>query len=244
MRTSKTTNRGIYLLPNLLTTAGLFAAFYAIVSALKGHYNSAAMAIFIAMIADILDGRIARLTGTSSNFGKEYDSLADMVSFGLAPALVVYSLALQSLGKVGWLIAFVYTATAALRLARFNTQTNESNKRYFSGLPSPAAAGLIASMVWLADSNQWHSLLLSLTFACLTFFAGVLMVSNVKYYSFKEFDFRGRVPFIAILVVLAGFVAISLDPPLILFGSFAGYALSGPLHTVHRIIRAYRHGRK
>ena len=222
-------SRGIYLLPNLLTTTALFAGFYAVVAAMKGYFDIAAFSIFIAMIADNLDGRVARLTNTESDFGAQYDSLSDMLSFGIAPALVAYFWGLVSLGKPGWLAAFVYTAATALRLARFNTQLMVADKRYFTGLPSPAAAGLVTSSVWVAEQNALHHPVIVMLIACITVLAGVLMVSNVSYYSFKELDFKGRVPFVVILAVILMFVIISMDPPTVLFTALFIYVLSGPV---------------
>lgn len=225
--------RGIYLLPNLFTTAGLFAGFYAIVSAMKGIFDLAAIAIFIAMIMDGLDGRVARLTNTQSAFGAEYDSLSDMLAFGITPALVIYNWSLYSLGKLGWLAAFIYTAAGALRLARFNTQIRNADKRYFQGLPIPAAAGVIASTVWFGSTNAIAGHTLSLLVTLITLLIAVLMVSNIRYHSFKQLDLKGRVPFVAILIMVLIFVAISLDPPTVLLLLFYAYALSGPIFTLH-----------
>lgn len=225
--------RGIYLLPNLFTTGALFAGFYAIVAAIGSRYEAAAMAIFVAMILDGMDGRIARLTNTQSDFGVQYDSLSDLASFGLAPALVIYHWSLFSMGKLGWLAAFLYAATTALRLARFNTQAASADKQFFQGLPSPAAAALIAGMVWLGDSQglaNGTSIVL-FTFP-LTVLTGVLMVSNIRYHSFKQFDLRGRVRFVTALVVLLMFVFIAIEPPLVLFLMGLCYALSGPIMTL------------
>lgn len=220
--------KGIYLLPNLFTTAAVFAGFYAIVAAMKGLFDAAAIAIFIAMILDSLDGRVARLTNTQSAFGAEYDSLSDMVAFGLAPALVVYSWALHGLGKFGWLVAFFYTATTALRLARFNVQIESTDPRFFKGLPCPSAAAIVASMVWLGDANDLSiSHPMGIIIAVIVLICGTLMVSNIRYYSFKQIDFKGKVPFFAVLIVLLVFVAISIDPPLVLFVGFVVYGLSG-----------------
>jgi len=224
--------RGIYLLPNLFTTAALFAGFYAIVAAMGGRFEAAAVAIFVAMLLDGLDGRIARLTHTQSDFGVQYDSLSDMIAFGLAPALVMYVWSLSTLGKLGWLAAFVYTAGAALRLARFNTQVDIVDKGHFQGLPSPPSAALLAGFVWVCDdydiSGQDYSVLAFL----LTVIAGVLMVSNLRFKSFKDFDLKGKVPFVAILIVVLIFVFISIDPPIVLFSMASIYALSGPIFTV------------
>lgn len=229
---------GIYLLPNLFTTASLFAAFYSIVASMKGQYEAAVISIYIGMIADGLDGRIARLTNTQTAFGGEYDSLSDMVTFGVAPALLLYSWSLQTLGKVGWLVAFMYTAAVALRLARFNTQINTQDKSYFQGLACPPGAAIIASFVWLCHQNHWqHTLTTSMT-ALMALVTAVLMVSNVRYYSFKELDFKGRVPFIYILITVVLFVAIAAHPAFVLFLASLGYALSGPIQTLwalHRV---------
>jgi CDP-diacylglycerol---serine O-phosphatidyltransferase len=229
--------RGIYLLPNLFTIAGLFAGFYAIVTAMEGYFNYAAVAIFVAMIMDFFDGRVARLTNTQSAFGAELDSLSDMVSFGVAPALVIYSWSLEGLGKLGWLAAFIYAAAGALRLARFNTQVSVADKRYFQGLPIPAAAGVLASMVWLCVDSEILGDVVSITTAVLAIIIAILMVSNVRYYSFKEIDLKGRVPFVAILLVVLAFVGISLDPPKILFLIFFCYALSGPVLTLRALYK-------
>lgn len=223
---------GIYLLPNLLTTASLFAAFYSIVASMKGHFESAVIAIFIGMIADGLDGRIARLTNTQSAFGGEYDSLSDMVTFGVAPALLVYSWSLQSLGKIGWLVAFMYTAAVALRLARFNTQIGIQDKSYFQGLACPPGGAIVASFVWLCHQNDWQYMSTAIIAAVLAVTTGVLMVSNIRYYSFKEIDFKGRVPFLYILLMVILFVAIAAYPALVLFLASLVYALSGPTQTL------------
>lgn len=229
-------HRGIYLLPNLFTTAALFAGFYAIIAAMRGDFENAAVAIFFAMVLDGLDGRIARLTNTSSKFGAEYDSLADMVSFGVAPALVVFSWALDGLGKFGWSTAFIYVACAALRLARFNTQIDTADKNYFTGLASPAAAAILASTVWvchdlgLVGAALPHEL--SILIGMLTAIVGFLMIANFPYYSFKGIDFRGRVPFVVMIAVVLVFGLITLDPPSILLVAFLAYALSGPVMQV------------
>jgi CDP-diacylglycerol---serine O-phosphatidyltransferase len=225
--------RGIYLLPNLFTTAGLFAGYYAIIAATKGRFEPAAIAIFVAMVMDSLDGRIARLTNTQSDFGKEYDSLSDMIAFGLAPALVMYEWALSDLGKIGWLATFIYAAGAALRLARFNVQHAVINKRYFQGLASPAAAGVLGGMVWVGDDFglQRAAIIPALT-AILTVLVALLMVSNIRYRSFKDLDLRGRVPFVAVLLLVLIFAFISIDPPQVLFALFFGYALSGPVNSL------------
>lgn len=233
-------HRGIYLLPNLLTTAALFAGFYAIVAASRGHFDAAAVAIFTAMILDGMDGRIARITNTQSEFGAQYDSLSDMIAFGLAPALVMYEWSLASLGKLGWLAAFVYTACAALRLARFNTQLGIVDKAYFQGLASPSAAALIAGLVWVgADYGMPGEDIVLFTFP-LTVLTGLLMVSNIRYKSFKDLDLRGRIPFVAVLVIVLVFVFISIDPPLVLFSMALIYTVSGPVMTLFQRRRRLR----
>lgn len=239
----KKPKRGIYLLPNLFTTAGLFSGFYAIVNAMSGHFEHAAIAIFIAMIMDMLDGRVARLTNTTSEFGVQYDSLADMVSFGLAPSLVIYAWSLQSMGKLGWLAAFVYAAGAALRLARFNTQVGTADKRFFQGLPSPAAAAVVAGLVWISVDNQLTGEDMRILALILTLLAGLAMVSNFRYYSFKQIDLKGKVPFFAMLIMVSLFVLVSLDPPQVLFGIFLAYMFSGLIMTIWGI-RQKRQQRK
>jgi CDP-diacylglycerol--serine O-phosphatidyltransferase len=219
--------RGIYLLPNAFTTAGLFCGFYAIVMAMGQKFDYAAIAIFAAMLLDSIDGRVARLTHTQSEFGAQYDSLADMVSFGAAPALVMYVWALQGLGKLGWLAAFVYCAGGALRLARFNTNIGVVDKRYFQGLPSPAAAALVAGFIWLMQDLGYAGATMSWAGWAITLYAGLTMVTNVPFYSFKDINYRKSVPFIAIFVIVLIFVAIAGDPPKVLFGLFVLYGLSG-----------------
>ncbi len=233
--------RGIYLLPNLITTAALFAGFYGIVAATQGKFEQAAVAIFIAMILDGLDGRVARMTNTQSEFGAEYDSLADMASFGLAPALIMFEWSLSSLvdvsftmGKLGWLAAFLYVASAALRLARFNVKASNTDKRYFQGLPSPAAAAVVVGFVWACFDNGIHGEDVAMLALPIIVFAGLMMVSNVSYYSFKDIDFHNKVPFIAMLVVVLIFVFTAIDPPIMLFSCFMLYALSGPVISIVR----------
>ncbi|QBR83272.1 CDP-diacylglycerol--serine O-phosphatidyltransferase [Legionella israelensis] len=243
----KESRGGIYLLPNLLTTASLFAAFYSIVASMKSHYETAVTAIFVGMIADGLDGRIARMTNTQSAFGAEYDSLSDMVTFGVAPALLLYSSHLHQLGKIGWLIAFIYTAAVALRLARFNTQVETADKRYFQGLACPPAAALLASFVWLCHQHLGKNLILDIATGLLALIAAMLMVSNVRYYSFKEIDFKGRVPFLYILIMVILFAAIAVNPALVLFAAFLVYASSGPVQTLlilHRVRKQRKKGNK
>jgi CDP-diacylglycerol--serine O-phosphatidyltransferase len=219
--------RGIYLLPNLFTTAALFAGFYAIVQAMNGRFEHSAVAIYIAMVLDGMDGRVARLTHTQSAFGAELDSLSDMVSFGAAPALVIYEWALKGMGKLGWIAAFIYCACAALRLARFNTNLDITDKRFFQGLPSPAAAALVAGMVWVIHDFDVRGHDIRWIAWVVTVFAGATMVSNIKFYSFKDINLRKSVPFIAVLGIVLFFVLISVDPPSVLFGIFAAYAMSG-----------------
>jgi CDP-diacylglycerol--serine O-phosphatidyltransferase len=234
----KRRRRGIYILPSLFTTASLFAGFYAIVQAMNGSFEYGPLAIFIAMVLDALDGRIARLTHTESDFGAQYDSLVDMVSFGLAPALVMYEWALSGMGKLGWLAAFIYTAGAGLRLARFNVQIGQIDKRYFIGLPSPSAAALVAGFVWVLHANGVPGKEISIAALIVTVLAGVLMVSNIRYRSFKDVDLRGRVSFMTILAVPLIFVLLFQDPPQVLFLTFFAYAVSGPgmflLRRLHR----------
>lgn len=228
--------RGIYLLPNLFTSASLFGGFYAIVQAMNQHFEQSAIAIFIAMVMDGLDGRVARMTNTQSAFGAEYDSLADMVSFGVAPALIMYVWALQPMNKLGWIAAFIYAACAALRLARFNTKLDDpfQDKRYFQGLPSPAAAALIAGFVWVSyeyniDGREIFFGALQVKWIAwfITIFAAGSMVSDLKFYSGKDINLRHSVPFVAILAVVMAFVLISYSPPEVLFSVVFVYALSG-----------------
>lgn len=219
--------RGIYLLPNAFTTAALFAGFYAIVQAMNDRFEHAAVAIFIALILDGLDGRVARLTQTQSEFGAEYDSLSDMVSFCVAPALVIYVWALQGMGKLGWFAAFIFCAAGAMRLARFNTNIEVVDKRYFQGLPSPTAAALVAGFVWLMIDLQVDSVQVRWYAAALTVFAGLSMVSNVPFYSFKDLNMRKSIPFIAVFLIALFFVLIFSYPPGVLFGLFLIYTLSG-----------------
>ncbi len=244
MQTNFKRRRGIYLLPNLFTTAGLFAGFYGIVAAMNLRFEAAAITIFIAMIMDGLDGRIARLTNTQSAFGLEYDSLSDLIAFGLAPALIVYQWSLSSWGKLGWLAAFVYVAATALRLARFNTQADSEGRQFFQGLPSPAAAALIAGMIWLCET-QIYLAIDNFAFVAfpITLIASALMVSNIRFYSLKRVDFRGRIPFVGIVLLVSLFAFIAIDPPLVLFLIAFLYAISGPVMTLI-FIRRHRQSRK
>ena len=238
--------RGIYLLPNAFTTGNLFAGFFAIVQAMNNRFEVAAIAIFIAMVLDGLDGRVARMTNTQSAFGEQYDSMSDMVSFGLAPALVVYEWSLRGMGKLGWLAAFVYVAGAALRLARFNTNIGVVDKRFFQGMPSPAAAALVTGLVWLATDlreTRWIDAtggdLRWLAWAT-TVYAGVTMVSNAPFYSFKDINLKRSVPYMVLPLLVLGLVLVSSDPPSVLFFLFVIYALSGYAVWVWRRVRARR----
>lgn len=235
--------RGIYILPNLFTTAALFAGFYAMVQAMNGNFAAAPLAIYIAMVMDGLDGRVARWTNTQSDFGAEYDSLADMVSFGMAPALIMYEWALSGLGKVGWLAAFIYACGAALRLARFNTQLDAGDKHNFFGLPSPAAAAVVMGFIWVLHSYGVPGKEISLLALGVTLGTGILMVSNIKYRSFKDLNVKGRVSFMAILLIPAAFVLVFLDPPQALFAVFLLYALSGPIRSLYQLARYGREAR-
>ncbi|MEZ5535906.1 MAG: CDP-diacylglycerol--serine O-phosphatidyltransferase [Thiolinea sp.] len=243
--------RGIYLLPNLFTTAALFGGFYAIVAAMQGKFEIAAMAVFIAMVLDGLDGRVARMTNTQTEFGAEYDSLADLVSFGLAPALIMYQWSLVHMrdlgvnwGKAGWLAAFIYVACAALRLARFNTQIGKTDKRFFIGLPSPTAAALMAGTVWVFANLEVHGMNLTALAFITTIASGLLMVSNVSYYSFKDFNLQNKVPFIVMLGIVLAIVLVMFDPPKVLFGVFLIYTLSGPTIWGVRRYRRFQRRKK
>jgi CDP-diacylglycerol--serine O-phosphatidyltransferase len=229
--------KGIYVLPSLLTTGSLFAGFYAIVQSLSGNFDHSAIAILTAMLLDALDGRVARLTHTESEFGAQYDSLVDMVSFGLAPALIMYEWALSGMDKLGWLGAFLYAAGAGLRLARFNVQTGTADKRYFRGLPSPAAAALVIGFVWVLHTSGIPGREISIFALIVTVMAGVLMVSNIRFRSFKDLDLRGRVPYVTILALPLVFVLVFIDPPQVLFAVFLAYALSGPIGAVFKLLR-------
>jgi len=232
--------RGIYLLPNLFTTAALFAGFYAIVQAMNQRFDQAAVAIFVAMVLDGLDGRVARLTRTQSAFGAEFDSLSDMVSFGAAPALIVYEWALKGMGKLGWIAAFVYVAGAALRLARFNTMLDVADKRWFTGLPSPAAAALVAGVVWIVEDNAIDPANLRWWIWSVTLFAGLTMVSNVKYWSFKSINLKKSVPFLAIFVIVLAIALLSYQPAIVLFAGFVAYGFSGYVGLAWATLRRRR----
>ncbi len=219
--------KGIYILPNLFTLAALFGGFYAMVMAIDGRFEQAAIGVFCAMVLDSLDGRIARMTNTQSAFGEQMDSLSDMVSFGAAPALIAYVWALNTLGRWGWIGAFVYCACAALRLARFNVNTTVVDKRFFQGLPSPAAAALVAGFIWLmTDAGidgadvRWYAF-------AMTLYAGLTMVTNVPFYSFKDIQMKKSVPFVVIVLIALAIAAINIDPPTVMFGLFVIYGFSG-----------------
>ena len=236
-------HRGIYLLPNLFTTGAMFAGFYAMTSAINGRFETAAISIFVAMILDGLDGRVARMTNTQSEFGVQYDSLSDMVSFGVAPGLVMYLWAFESMGKLGLFAAFVHTAGGALRLARFNTQVEVADKRYFQGLPSPAAAAILAGGLWISlelgyevDSIKYLALILTIC-------TGLLMVSNFRYSSFKEIDLKGRVPFVVAIIMMLGIGFVMAQAEIMLFLLALGYAISGPIITL-LLLRKKRKNRK
>lgn len=227
-------HKGVYLLPNLFTTGALFAGFYAIVAAMNGLFEAAAVGIIVAGILDGMDGGVARLTNTQSKFGAEYDSLSDCVAFGVAPGLVAYSWALTDLGKFGWMAAFIYLACAALRLARFNVQAETTDKRFFIGLPSPTGAGLVATLVWLGASRGIDGNDISWLVAFTVAGAGLLMVSSVRYHSFKEFHI-GRVPFKVLLGVIVAFAIVFLDPPLVLLTVAVVYVVTGLLLSIWRL---------
>ncbi|MFG6448472.1 CDP-diacylglycerol--serine O-phosphatidyltransferase [Roseateles sp. BYS180W] len=232
--------KGIYVLPNLFTLAALFGGFYAVVMAMNGRFELSAYGVFCAMVLDSLDGRVARMTGTQSTFGEQMDSLSDMVSFGAAPALIMYEWALKGLGKLGWIAAFVYCAGAALRLARFNTNISVVDKRFFQGLPSPAAAALVVGLIWVADDAGFRQVdaipeLAWLAFA-VTLFAGLTMVTNAPFYSFKDVGLKRTVPFVVIVAIALGIAVVNIHPPIVLFGLFCLYGLSG--YVVYAVKRA------
>lgn len=233
----KQPHRGVYLLPNLFTTAALFSGFYSIIAAMNGDFTHAAVAVFIAMVLDGLDGRVARLTHTQSAFGAEYDSLSDMVSFGIAPALIVFSWSLAPLGKIGWIAAFIYAVGAALRLARFNTMLGVEEKRYFTGLPSPAAAAIVAGIIWAANDKGFSGDSLAILMAIIVPVTGLLMVSNVKYRSFKDLNLKGRVPFVVLLIAVLALALVALEPAVLLMSVFCLYGLWGVLGIVFKSLR-------
>jgi CDP-diacylglycerol---serine O-phosphatidyltransferase len=230
----KPRRKGIYILPNLFTLAALFGGFYAVVMAMNGRFSEAAIGVFCAMVLDSLDGRVARMTNTQSAFGEQMDSLSDMVSFGAAPALIAYEWALKGLGRWGWIAAFVYCACAALRLARFNVNTGVVDKRYFQGLPSPAAAALVMGFVWLMTDLQIAGAEVRWFMFAMALYAGLTMVTNVPFYSFKDVNMKRSVPFAVIVLIALGIAVVNIDPPTVLFGVFVAYGLSG------YVVYAYR----
>ena len=242
LRKNRLRRRGIYLLPNLFTTVNLFAGFYAVVQAMNFNFDQAAIAIFVAMLLDTVDGRVARMTKTQSAFGAEYDSLADMVSFGAAPALVMYEWVLQDMDKLGWVAAFVFCAGAALRLARFNTMLDVADKRWFTGLPSPAAAALVAGCVWIVDDNGIDPQAIRWWAWFVTLFAGLTMVSNLKYWSFKAINLRRSVPFLAVFLIVLFIALLSYQPAIVLFAGFVAYAVSGYVVSAWLLLRRRRAG--
>lgn len=248
-RESGERSRGVYLLPNLFTTAALFCGFYAVIASMDGNFQRAAYAIFVAMLLDSMDGRVARMTSTESQFGKEYDSLSDMVSFGIAPALVIYQWGIDHLrdlggfwGKAGWAVAFIYCVCAALRLARFNTNSNsgKEDKRYFQGLPSPAAAGVVAGLILFERSFKFDPTVSIAPALFLTLAAGLLMVSNIKYRSFKDVDLKRKVPFHILLLIPIVLALLAISPSRTLFVAFLIFAASGPFSFILRTVRGER----
>ncbi len=238
-RRARFRRRGIYLLPNLITSGALFAGFYAIVAGMNGDFVAAALAVFVAFALDTADGRVARLTNTESAFGAEYDSLSDMVAFGVAPALVAFSWGLSSLGQAGWVVTFIYMACAALRLARFNTKGDNAS---FTGLASPSAAAILACCVWVWESYEGGtpSSFAAAGMGVITLVTGLLMVSNFRYYSPKSINFKDRVPFMTLVLIVLGSSLLLMDPPTVLLILFTGYALSGPVQFVWRRLRQKR----
>lgn len=237
---SRPTHRGVYLLPNLFTLGALFAGFYAIIAGMQQQFESAAIALFVAMILDGLDGRVARLTHSQTRFGAEFDSLSDMLCFGLAPALVLYNWSLAYLGKPGWLAAFIYTACTALRLARFNSRQQNEDSTFFQGLSTTAAAGFIAGFVWAAVSSQLQGPTLGIGVLVVTLIVAALKVSTIRYRSFKNFDARGKVPFMVILFLVLVLALVSWDPPDVLFCIFFVYVVSGPVEALIDVLRRKR----
>ncbi|MEY3382222.1 MAG: CDP-diacylglycerol--serine O-phosphatidyltransferase [Hylemonella sp.] len=221
--------KGIYILPNLFTLAALFGGFYAIVMAMNERFDLAAIGVFFAMVLDSLDGRVARMTNTQSAFGEQMDSLSDMVSFGAAPALIAYEWGLKGLGRWGWIAAFVYCACAALRLARFNVNTAVVDKRYFQGLPSPAAAALVTGFIWTMTELDIKGPAVAWPMAVLALYAGLTMVSNVPFYSFKDLHMKKSVPFVVVVLIALGIAVINIHPPTVLFATFVVYGISGYL---------------
>ncbi len=229
--------RGIYLLPNLFTTGALFFGFYAIVASMNDQFSAAAIAIFVAMMLDGLDGRVARFTNTQSEFGEQYDSLSDIVAFGVAPAIVVFNWDLDTFGKIGWVATFMYVAGTALRLARFNVQIDVVSKHYFIGLPCPSAAAVVAGFIWVVDRFALMNHFVGVFSAILIALLGLLMVSNFPYYSFKVLDVKGKVPFFVILLIVLVFTIIAIQPAIVLLSIFMLYALSGPVLWLWRLYK-------
>lgn len=219
--------KGIYILPNLFTLAALFGGFYAVVMAMNGRFDLAAIGVFSAMVLDSLDGRVARMTNTQSAFGEQMDSLSDMVSFGAAPALIAYEWALKGLGRWGWIAAFVYCACAALRLARFNVNTAVVDKRFFQGLPSPAAAALVTGFIWIMTEYEVKPYAVAWIMFGVALYAGLTMVTNVPFYSFKDISMKKSVPFAVIVLIALGIAVVNIHPPIVLFAVFVVYGLSG-----------------
>lgn len=237
-------HRGIYILPNLFTIAALFAGFYAIIAAIRSEYDVAAITIFIAMLMDSLDGRVARITNTQTEFGAQLDSLSDMVSFGIAPALVMYNWILLNLGKIGWLIAFIYAVAVALRLARFNTQIGKIDKRYFQGLACTPAAGVMAGLIWIGSDFNLYTNFIAILAGILSIIIASLMVSNIRFRSFKDFDLKNNVSFVKILTMVMVIVLVAIDPPITLFTAFFLYAISAPLINLWELRKKKRLLRK
>jgi CDP-diacylglycerol--serine O-phosphatidyltransferase len=221
-------NFGIYLLPNLFTTAAIFSGFFAIVAAINHNFSTAAIAIFISAILDSLDGRVARMTNTQSTFGAEYDSLADIVSFGVAPALIIYLMALHDIPQIGWIVSFIFLACNALRLAKFNANLGKGSKRYFFGLPVPAAACFLSAIIWVADKHHVDGVWFAVILGIVSLYVSGMMVSNVKYRSFKDIDFKGKIGFRVVVFIVLIFAGIAIYPAYVLLVAFGLYAISGP----------------
>jgi len=233
-------HKGVYLLPNLFTTSALFSGFYAIIASINGEFTLSAIAIFVAMVLDTLDGRVARMTGTQSDFGAEYDSLSDVIAFGLAPALVAFLWSLNEIGKIGWICSFIYVAGTALRLARFNTQLDTADKRFFTGIPSPAAAAVVASFVWMATEWGFVGDELAIYFAIIVASVGLLMVSNVRFYSFKVVAHRKKVSFMAVVFGVFVIALVAIDPATVIFAVASLYLFSGPVYELWLRIKRRR----
>lgn len=233
-------SRGIYLLPNLFTVGAMFAGFYAIVAATHAKFDTAAIAIFIAMIMDGLDGRVARLTHTQSEFGAQMDNMSDMLCFGVTPALVLYEWSLSGVGKVGWLAAFIYTVCTALRLARFLSMDDPEDKRYSRGLTTTAAAGFVASVLWFCTVHDISGDGIKSLILVMTVFVALLKVSTVPYRTFKDFDARDKIPFLAVVVMVLALAFIALDPPDVILAVFGLYVLSGPITSIMHFLKNRR----